>query len=124
MGVLYLGNHFIVNGFILDLNIVNLIFLSFALLLYGNVKELGNGLLRASSSVGQFALQYPFYAGIMGMMTASGLAIWLSTFFADIATNETLPLFTFFCERYFEYVCSVWRRTVGNSGTDLSSSGC
>ncbi|MFV8829807.1 short-chain fatty acid transporter [Alkalihalobacterium sp. APHAB7] len=96
LGLAYLINHFYTNGFALDLNTVNLIFLTFVLLLYGSVKELGTGLKRASGSVGQFALQYPFYAGIMGMMTASGLAIWISNLFADIATTKTLPLFTFF----------------------------
>ncbi|OLO39415.1 short-chain fatty acid transporter [Alkalihalophilus pseudofirmus] len=96
LGLVYLVNHFYTNGFSLDLNTVNLIFLTFVLLLYGNVKELGSGLKRASGSVGQFALQYPFYAGIMGMMTASGLAIWISNIFADIATSKTLPVFTFF----------------------------
>lgn len=95
LGLFYLGNHFYFNGFSLDLNTVNLIFLTFALLLYGNVRELAIGLKKASGSVGQFALQYPFYAGIMGMMTTSGLAVWLSNFFASISTDKTLPLFTF-----------------------------
>ncbi|WP_209123242.1 short-chain fatty acid transporter [Alkalihalobacillus sp. BA299] len=95
-GLAYLINHFSLNGFSLDLNTVNLIFLTACLLLYGNVRELGSGLIKASGSVGQFALQYPFYAGIMGMMSASGLAIWLSNFFANIATEKTLPLFSFF----------------------------
>lgn len=94
-GLIYLGNHFYTNGFALDLNTVNLIFLTSALLLYGNVRELGKGLIKASGSVGQFALQYPFYAGIMGMMTASGLALWLSNLFATISTDQTLPFFTF-----------------------------
>lgn len=95
LGLFYLGNHFYLNGFSLDLNTVNLIFLTSALLLYGNVRELGVGLKKASGSVGQFALQYPFYAGIMGMMGSSGLALWISNIFADISTTKTLPLFTF-----------------------------
>ncbi len=95
LGLFYLGNHFYFNGLSLDLNTVNLLFLTFALLLYGNVRELGIGLKKASGSVGQFALQYPFYAGIMGMMGSSGLALWLSNIFADISTSKTLPLFTF-----------------------------
>ncbi|NEU30926.1 short-chain fatty acid transporter [bacterium LRH843] len=95
LGLFYLGNHFYFNGLSLDLNTVNLIFLTAALLLYGNVRELGAGLKKASGSVGQFALQYPFYAGIMGMMASSGLALWLSNVFADISTAETLPLLTF-----------------------------
>ncbi|MBM7648702.1 short-chain fatty acids transporter [Bacillus ectoiniformans] len=95
LGLFYLGNHFMTNGFSLDLNTVNLMFLTAALLLYGNVRELGKGLLKASASVGQFALQYPFYAGIMGMISASGLAATLSNFFTDISSSQTLPFLTF-----------------------------
>ncbi|MFB4165584.1 short-chain fatty acid transporter [Alteribacillus sp. JSM 102045] len=94
-GLFYLGNHFVTNGFELDLNTVNLMFLTAALLLYGNVRELGNGLKKASSSVGQFALQYPFYAGIMGMISASGLAVWISGGIASLANDNTLPFFAF-----------------------------
>lgn len=87
--------HFSKNGFSLDLNTVNLMFLTLVLLLFGNVRELVKGLMKSAGSVGQFALQYPFYAGIMGMMSASGLAEWLSNFFTKFSTSETLPLFTF-----------------------------
>ncbi|UOR13819.1 short-chain fatty acid transporter [Halobacillus amylolyticus] len=95
LGLTYLSYQFYLNGFSLDLNIVNMMFLTAALLLYGNVKELGNGLKSASGSVGQFALQYPFYAGIMGMISASGLAVWLSSNIASVANDQTLPFFSF-----------------------------
>lgn len=95
LGLSYLINHFITNGFSLDLNTVNLIFLTAALLLFANVRELAEGLLKSVSSVGQFVLQYPFYAGIMGMLGASGLAVLLSNFFIDISSADTLPLWTF-----------------------------
>lgn len=95
LGLSYLTNHFITNGFSLDLNTVNLIFLTAALLLFSNVRELAQGLLKSVSSVGQFVLQYPFYAGIMGMLSASGLAVLISNFFISISTDVTLPLWTF-----------------------------
>lgn len=95
LGLSYLINHFLSNGFDLDLNTVNLIFLTSALLLFSNVRELSEGLLKSVGSVGQFTLQYPFYAGIMGMLGASGLAVKLSDFFIEISTSQTLPLWTF-----------------------------
>ena len=95
LGLSYLVNHFFTNGFSLDLNTVNLIFMTAALLLFANVRELAEGLLKSVSSVGQFVLQYPFYAGIMGMLSASGLAVLLSNFFINISTATTLPLWTF-----------------------------
>ncbi|AMV10634.1 MULTISPECIES: short-chain fatty acid transporter [Geobacillus] len=95
LGLIYLIIHFSKNGFSLDLNTVNLMFLTLALLLFGNVRELGIGLVKSSNSVSQIILQYPFYAGIMGMMSSSGLAQWLSDVFTKFSTSETLPLFTF-----------------------------
>lgn len=95
LGLVYLFNHFVIQGSGLDLNIVNFIFITFVLLFYRNTKELGVGLVKASGSVGQLALQYPFYAGIMGMMAASGLAIWISDIFISIATDQTLPVLAF-----------------------------
>ncbi len=40
-------------------------------------------------------VQFPFYAGIMGMMTASGLATVISNGFVSISNEFTFPLFTF-----------------------------
>jgi len=40
-------------------------------------------------------IQFPFYAGIMGMMTDSGLAATLSRGFVAISNEVTFPLFTF-----------------------------
>ena len=45
-------------------------------------------------------LQFPFYAGIIGMMTGVNtegisIAILISNFFATIATNITFPMFSF-----------------------------
>jgi short-chain fatty acids transporter len=96
LGLAYLFTHFFIRGGGLDLNTVNLIFMTFVLLFFSNVRDLGKGLVSASGSVGQLALQYPFYAGIMGMMTASGLAAWLSSLFVDIASKDTLPLLAFY----------------------------
>ncbi|HZG70667.1 MAG TPA: TIGR00366 family protein [Chondromyces sp.] len=95
LGIIYLINHFVTNGFALDLDTVNLIFMTSALLLFSNVRELADGIMKASGSVGQLALQYPFYAGIMGMIGASGLAAVLSNAFTNISTPDTLPVLTF-----------------------------
>jgi short-chain fatty acids transporter len=40
-------------------------------------------------------IQFPFYAGIMAIMTGSGLATSLSEFFVSISTAETLPFWSF-----------------------------
>lgn len=40
-------------------------------------------------------IQFPFYAGIMGMMVGSGLSEQLSLWFVSISSAETFPLWTF-----------------------------
>ena len=42
-------------------------------------------------SVTAIILQYPFYAGIMGLMTGTGLVQILANFFVSISSAETLP---------------------------------
>lgn len=49
----------------------------------------------AVKGAGAIIVQFPFYAGIMGMMTASGLAGVMSEAFVSVSTADTLPLFAF-----------------------------
>ncbi len=41
-------------------------------------------------------LQYPIYGGIMGIMDTTGLAAMISKGFVAIATQHTLPFWTYF----------------------------
>ena len=41
-------------------------------------------------------LQYPLYAGVMGIMLNSGLVLDIADFFVRIGSAETLPLLAFF----------------------------
>jgi short-chain fatty acids transporter len=43
----------------------------------------------AASNVGDILLQFPLYAGILGMMTATGLIAVLSDWFVSISTPQT-----------------------------------
>jgi short-chain fatty acids transporter len=49
----------------------------------------------AAQGASGIIVQFPFYAGIMGMMLGSGLAVTLSKIFVAISNETTLPLFTF-----------------------------
>jgi short-chain fatty acids transporter len=54
----------------------------------------------AAKSAGGIILQFPFYAGIMGMMTFAGeggtsLAGIISDFFVNVSNQVTFPFFTF-----------------------------
>lgn len=57
----------------LDLNSVNFLFLCLGLLLHGSPKRYGQAVAEGAQGVSGILLQFPFYAGIAGMMGASGL---------------------------------------------------
>lgn len=100
MGFTYIISYFWTNGFALNLNIVNITFLFTAIVLHGTPKSLLNSISTGARNCAGILLQFPFYAGIMGMMTASGdagisLAGALSQFFVSISNETTFPLFTF-----------------------------
>ena len=93
--VAYLVVYFAQEGFNLTLDIVNWSFLAAILLLVETPQKLVALIADAGKTVGQILLQYPLYAGILGMMTATGLVEVLSAFFVNIANPQTLPAVTF-----------------------------
>ncbi len=77
------------------LNLVIFIFLFLGIFLH---KTPARFLFYFQNSIKQCSgiiLQFPFYAGIMGLMKDSGLALIMSNFFIHMATVKTLPLFTY-----------------------------
>ena len=84
----------------LGLNIVNMIFMFLGILLHGNLRRYVDAIAEAAAGAAGILLQFPFYAGIIGMMTVKGadgasLAMIISNFFVSISTNVTFPLWTF-----------------------------
>ncbi|WP_404312567.1 TIGR00366 family protein [Agrococcus terreus] len=86
--VAYLVIHFVRGGTI-TLDIVNWTFLALILLLVRSPFEIIRLTKEAASNVGEILLQFPLYAGILGMMTASGLIQVFSDAFVAIATPQT-----------------------------------
>ena len=100
MGFVYIVYYFIQKGFSLDLNIVNTIFLFLGLLAHGNLRKYVDAIGDATAGAAGILLQFPFYAGIMGIMVAKNandvcLAGIISDFFVRISTTVTFPLWTF-----------------------------
>ncbi|MEB3101388.1 short-chain fatty acid transporter [Ferviditalea candida] len=79
----------------LNLNIVILSFLTVGLLLTPNTKEYLNSFMGGSKSAYGIILQFPFYAGIMGMMTQTGLAADIANGFVAISSAKSLPFWSF-----------------------------
>lgn len=94
-GIGYVIYYFSQNGLDLNINIVNFTFLFLAILFHRTPKKLLKSVNEAVKNAGGIIIQFPFYAGIMGMMVASGLSDKIALWFVQISTEETLPLLTF-----------------------------
>lgn len=95
MGAVYLVKHFMDKGLNLNLNIVIMIFLVLGIFFHKTPIRYVRAVNEAVKTCGGIVLQFPFYAGIMGMMRDSGLAAIMSQWFIAISTAKTFPLFTF-----------------------------
>ena len=76
-------------------NTVNLTMLMLGLLLHGTPMRYVRAVETAARGCAGIILQFPLYAGIMGMMHASGLTEMISRTLSDVASETTLPLYTF-----------------------------
>jgi short-chain fatty acids transporter len=100
MGYAYIIYYFSQNGFKLGLNIVNFIFMFTGILLHGTLRRYIDAVIEAVKGSAGIILQFPFYAGIMGMMVGknvagASLAGVISNGFVSISTVTTFPVFTF-----------------------------
>lgn len=100
MGYTYIISYFMNNGFALNLNIVNFVFLFTAILLHKTPHKFLIAIKEASKGAAGIILQFPFYAGIMGIMVGKGpegvpIAGAMSQMFVNISTETTFPFFTF-----------------------------
>ena len=95
-GFCYLYNFFALQkSFNLNLNTINFAFMILGLLAHGSPARYAAAVNEGVKSVGGIILQFPFYAGMMGMMRDAGLTQVLSSWFVSISSAKTLPLFTF-----------------------------
>ncbi|MFT0211012.1 short-chain fatty acid transporter [Pseudomonas sp. F1_0610] len=94
-GLCYLFDYFVNRSGGLNLNIVNFMFLFLAIVLHGTPQRLLDSLQEAIKGGAGIVIQFPFYAGIMGIMMDSGLAKTLSEVFVNLASAESLPFWSF-----------------------------
>ena len=92
---LYLGLQIERGTFHLDINSLILIFLALGLLLHFRPVAYAGAVQKAARVTGSLLLQYPLYGGIMGIMTATGLAGVIAQGFIRVSTQATLPFWGF-----------------------------
>ena len=100
--VAYLVVKLVFRGATLDLGIVIMIFLSLGLMLHGTPLAYVRAFGKAATGASGIILQFPFYAGIMGIITGVGesgicMGTVIANGFIDSSNSGTYPLFTFLC---------------------------
>ncbi len=94
-GLIYIIYYFATKGFKLNLNIVNFTFLIVGIILHKKpinyVRAIADGVRGCAGII----LQFPFYAGIMGMMKFSGLVGVIAGWFVAISNSTTYPVFSY-----------------------------
>ena len=93
-GLAYLGTEVASKGasVILELNHYVFLFLIAGILLHWRPRSFVKSIAAAVPSVAGVLVQYPMYAGMVRMMTESGLARHMAHFFVDVSTQHTYPV--------------------------------
>ncbi len=95
MGFTYIIYHFITKGFDLNFNIMIFIFIIIGLLLHKTPMRYVIAMKQASSNISGVLFQYPFYAGIMGIMLYTGLGEKLGQILASQGSVNSYPFFAY-----------------------------
>lgn len=91
MFIVYLFYHFCQMGNSLDINVLNFIFLMMIIFLYGTPAKLLAAVKAATPASWGIILQFPFYAGIFGIMKFTGLVDIISQWIISFSNSETYP---------------------------------
>src|SRR5690625_900185 len=95
LGLSFIVYHFMQNGLDLNINIVNFIVLFLGIIFHQTPRRFLDSVTSAVKNASGIIVQFPFYAGIMGMMVASGLSEQMSLWFVSISTEFTFPVLAF-----------------------------
>lgn len=100
-GILLLGAFFasyygdLLNGNLTP-NMLNFFMLALCILLHRSFVSFLNALDEAIGGAAAILIQFPIYFGIMGIMKETGIVGDIAGFFSSMATEVSLPVYTFF----------------------------
>lgn len=77
-------------------NMLNFLMLGLCIIFHGSFVSFLKALDEAIVGAGAILIQFPLYFGIMGIMKDTGMVNQIALFFTGIATEHSLPVFTFF----------------------------
>lgn len=94
LGFAYLSYYFI-HGGTMDVNTVNMIMFFAGIILHGSPLSYMQAVINGAKGTAGIMVQFPFYAGIQGMMDLSGLGGMISSGFVSISNVHTFPFLAF-----------------------------
>lgn len=102
LGFVYIIMYF-ADGRTLDLNILNFTILFLGIILLGTPAKYVEHLTDGIKTVSGIILQFPFYAGIMAIMTASGLVNTIAELFVNISTTQSLSFWNLISSYFINF---------------------
>ena len=78
-----------------NINAYNMVFLTMALLLHGRPESLVRAFVNGTTTAAGIILQFPFYAGIFGVMKNTPLGEWMGHLFVSISSPRAFPLIVY-----------------------------
>ena len=77
-------------------NMLNFLMLGLCIVMHRSFVSFINALEEAIVGAGAILIQFPLYFGVMGIMKETGMVNEITLFFVGIASEVSLPVFTFF----------------------------
>jgi len=96
LGLIWAAQYFSARGFAgLDLNTLNFLMLMIGFILHRTPYSFMTSVGRGVGMVGGVIVQFPFYAGIFGIIQNSGLSGIIAAWFVAISTQHTFPIINY-----------------------------
>jgi len=92
LGVVGLWSLYVEGGSRISLNVFNFAFLFLALMLHPSPASFTRAAAQGATYLHGIVIQFPFYAGMYGLIKYSGLAEIIARWFTSIATTKTFPI--------------------------------
>ncbi len=93
--VIFLALQISSGDFGFSLNQINFLLILMGLTLHGSLQAYMEAVQRGCRRLAPILVQYPLYAGIMGVMVQSGLALNISDAFVTVSSETTFPVYMF-----------------------------
>jgi short-chain fatty acids transporter len=103
LGVTAFWSLYAESGYRMSINLLNFVFLFAALLLHPSPASFTAAATRGATHLHGIVIQFPFYAGMYGLIRYSGLAEIIGRWFVSVASAKTFPVFIYWYSGILSY---------------------